>query len=241
MSRNFPFLRAGMVALLHLPATTSCDKLSALANKVGGKGSTPETPAVPVAAGERLAGGKVHHILEADYDRLVADPDRLVMVDFYADWCGPCRALAPTLATLAGENPDKLLILKINVDHARALAGRVGVNGIPDVRFFRGGKQIDTMVGAAPLEDVRRIVQAHLPANAPAPTAAAAPPPPSGPLGMVDKLKQAMTKKDEAATAAAAPAPAPVAEPAKPAIQPVKKNEEWLPQGMSKGKPPGTP
>lgn len=246
MRRITPLLRVGLVALLVLPATTSCDKLSALARKVRGNGTSPEATPVAVAPGERLPGGKVHHILENDFDRLVADPERLVMVDFYADWCGPCRALAPTLVTLAGENPEKLLILKVNVDHARALAGRVGVRGIPDIRFFRGGKQIDTMVGAAPLDDMRRIVQAHLPAKAPAPASPAPSPATSGPLGMVDKLKQAMTKKDGEATSQPPPnspstAPSAPAAPPQPAIQPVKKNDEWMPQGMSKGKPPGTP
>lgn len=240
MSRILTILRAGLVALVVLPAATSCDKISALAQKVRGKASTAEAAPSTAALGENLSGGKVHHILEGDYDRLVADPNRLILVDFYADWCPPCRALAPTLATLASENPEKLLVLKVNVDHAQALAARAGVRGIPDIRFFRDGKQIDTVVGATPLEDMRRIVQAHLPANAPA-AAPAATPAPAGPLDMVDKLKRAMTKKDEADSAPIAQAAQPPAAPAQPAIQPIKKGDEWMPQGMSKGKPPSQP
>lgn len=237
MSRISPILRAGLFALLVLPATTSCDKISALADKVRGKSPAPDATVATAAPGEKLAGGKAHHILEGDYDRLVADPDRLVLVDFYADWCGPCRALAPSLATLATENPERLLVLKVNVDSARSLASRLGVRGIPDIRFYRGGKQIDAMVGAAPLDDMRRIVQAHLPVKAPAPVAAA----PAAPVGMVDKLKQAITKRDEAAAPPPELATQPPPAPAQPPIQPVKKGDEWMPAGMSRDKAPSKP
>lgn len=237
MSRISQFLRAGLLALVVLPATTSCDKISALVDKVRGKGPAPEAAVATAAPGENLAGGKAHHILEGDYDRLVADPDRLVLVDFYADWCGPCRALAPTLATLSSENPDRLLVLKVNVDSARSLASRLGVRGIPDIRFYRGGKQIDAMVGAAPLDDMRRIVQAHLPVKASAPVVAA----PAAPAGMVEKLKQAITKKDEAAAPVSEQAAQPPPGPAQPPIQPVKKGDDWMPAGMSRDKAPSNP
>jgi thioredoxin 1 len=238
MSRISQILRAGLLGLLVLPATTSCDKISALAQRVRGKSPAPEATVATAAPGENLAGGKVHHILESDYDRLVADPDRLVLVDFYADWCGPCRALAPTLATLASENPERLLVIKVNVDGARSLASRLGVRGIPDIRFYRGGKQIDAMVGAAPLDDMRRIVQAHLPVKAPVPVAAA---PAAAPVGMVDKLKQAITKKDEAAAPPPEPASQPPPTPVEPPIQPVKKGDDWLPEGMTRDRAPERP
>jgi thioredoxin 1 len=237
MSRISPILRAGLLGLLALPATTSCDKITALADRVRGKSPAPEATTTPAAPGETLAGGKVHHILETDYDRLVADPDRLVLVDFYADWCGPCRTLAPSLATLAAENPDRLLVIKVNVDGARSLASRLGVRGIPDIRFYRGGKQIDAIVGALPLEDLRRIVQAHLPVKAPAPVAAA----PAAPVGMVDKLKQAITKKDEAAAPPPEQPVQPPPAPTEPPIQPIKKGDDWLPEGMTRDRAPGRP
>ncbi|MFM7180940.1 MAG: thioredoxin family protein [Verrucomicrobiales bacterium] len=178
----------------------------------------------PAAPGEKLAGGKAHYIQEADYARLV-------LVDFYADWCGPCRGLAPTLSTLASENPDRLLVIKVNVDGSRSLASRLGVQGIPDIRFYRGGKQIDSMVGAAPLEDMRRIVQAHLPAKEPDLVADA----PAAPVGMVNKLKQTFTKKEEAAAPPPTAAQVPSV-PAQPPIQPVKKGDDWLPEGMTRDK-----
>lgn len=230
MSRLSPIFRAGLLALLVVPFTTSCDKLSALADRVRGK--SPATEPQTVAGGTRLTGGKPHHISEADFNTLTADPDRLVLVDFYADWCAPCRVLAPILNTIAAENPERLLVLKVNVDHAQNLAKRLGVTSIPDLRFFRGGSQIDSMVGTPPVEDLRRIVQAHLPVAAPAAPAAPAP------VGMVEKLKDAVTKREQAATP---PPPAPPPGPAQPPIQPIKKGDDWMPAGMSKERPPTKP
>ena len=70
-----------------------------------------------------------------------------VLVDFYADWCGPCKKLGPALAELAKEHSDKLRVVKVNVDHNGELAKTYGVRGIPHMTLFRDGKAVDTQVG----------------------------------------------------------------------------------------------
>ncbi len=90
----------------------------------------------------------ITHVTTADeFKAEVLDAKGLVLVDFYADWCGPCKRLAPTLSSLAASQKDKVKIVKVNVDGASALAAAHGVSGIPDMRFFRDGTQVEQVVG----------------------------------------------------------------------------------------------
>ncbi|HCF96093.1 MAG TPA: thioredoxin [Verrucomicrobia bacterium] len=84
----------------------------------------------------------------AEFEAEVIASDLPVLVDFYADWCGPCRALAPSLANLAEEHQGRLKVVKVNVDQAGELARTHKVSSIPDLRLFIGGKEVDRMVGA---------------------------------------------------------------------------------------------
>lgn len=70
-----------------------------------------------------------------------------VIVDFWAEWCGPCRMLTPILEQLATEKPELVKIGKVNVDDSPELASQFGVRSIPMLAFFKGGKQVDTVVG----------------------------------------------------------------------------------------------
>lgn len=73
-----------------------------------------------------------------------------VLVDFWAPWCGPCRALAPTVAQIAEEYDGRIRVGKVNVDEEGELAEKYGISGIPAVLLFRGGEVLDTSVGVCP-------------------------------------------------------------------------------------------
>jgi thioredoxin 1 len=92
--------------------------------------------------------GTVYHADESNFDQLVLNSDVPVLVDFYADWCGPCRMLAPVLEELAKETSDARIV-KVNVDQAGQLASRYGIESIPSLKVFKDGKVVDEHVGLA--------------------------------------------------------------------------------------------
>ena len=84
-----------------------------------------------------------------NFDALLQD-EKLVIVDFWATWCGPCRMLSPILDEVEGEMPDKITVVKVNVDDADEIAGRYRIMSIPTLIFFKGGQAVDKTVGAMP-------------------------------------------------------------------------------------------
>lgn len=96
-----------------------------------------------------MAQGKILMLTDADFDAQVkAQP--LIVVDFWAEWCGPCRMVAPVLEELANEYGDRLAVGKVNVDENRQTAARFGIRSIPTLMFFRGGSRVDQVIGAHP-------------------------------------------------------------------------------------------
>jgi len=84
-----------------------------------------------------------------NFDALLQD-EKLVIVDFWATWCGPCRMLSPILDEVEAEMPDKITVVKVNVDDADEIAGRYRIMSIPTLIFFKGGQAVDKTVGAMP-------------------------------------------------------------------------------------------
>lgn len=92
----------------------------------------------------------VKEIQEAEFEREVIDSGLPVLVDVYAPWCGPCRALAPALEGVAKAYDGRLKVVKVNVDNAPRLAAQYRIRGVPSLLFFRGGQLVDTVVGLPP-------------------------------------------------------------------------------------------
>jgi thioredoxin 1 len=86
----------------------------------------------------------------------------LVLVDFWATWCGPCKAIAPLLDQLATEHAGKLRVTKLNVDENQGVTQRFNVRSIPSVLFFRDGRHVDTVVGAVPKATLQERITKHL-------------------------------------------------------------------------------
>lgn len=87
------------------------------------------------------------NINDADFEKEVLSADGPVMVDFWAEWCGPCKALSPIVDEVAGEIGDKVKIVKVNIDQNPEAPTKYGVRSIPTLIVFKGGKPVDTKVG----------------------------------------------------------------------------------------------
>lgn len=86
----------------------------------------------------------------------------LVLVDFYADWCGPCKMIAPVLEEVADEVDGKAKVVKVNVDDNQTTAARFGVMSIPTLIVFKDGQQVDKVVGFNPKEALVQLIEKHL-------------------------------------------------------------------------------
>ena len=96
-----------------------------------------------------------------DFEREVLQSDKLVIVDFWAEWCGPCKMIAPLLDEVARELPDKVKIVKVNVDHEQQLAQQYGIYNIPTLLFFKGGSVREQVVGTAAKKVLLEKINAH--------------------------------------------------------------------------------
>lgn len=104
--------------------------------------AVPSTAAIPKGEQASLQIGSVE-----EFERYVLNANKPVLVDFYADWCGPCRRLAPTIEQLAKEYEGRAVVSKLNVDQLGELAQRYGIQGIPAVLFFQDGEEVHRLVG----------------------------------------------------------------------------------------------
>lgn len=94
-----------------------------------------------------------------------ASKSQTVLVDFWAEWCGPCRMIAPTVAELATQYAGRLKVLKMNVDENINSPGRYNIRGIPTLLIFKGGQVAEQIVGALPKANIEKILERHVAAT----------------------------------------------------------------------------
>ena len=99
---------------------------------------------------KETAKGRVMHLKDGEFEAVVLKSDVPVLVDFYADWCGPCHAIAPTIEALSNEFDGKIKFVKVDVDANQEVASRYEIMSIPTVMLFENGKVEDSIVGAYP-------------------------------------------------------------------------------------------
>ena len=101
-------------------------------------------------------------LTETTFDETLAAADELLLVDFWAPWCGPCRAIAPVLEALERDYAGRLKVAKVNVDQEPALAGRYQIRSIPTMLLVKGGHVVDTVIGAVPRATLEAKIQKAL-------------------------------------------------------------------------------
>ena len=97
-----------------------------------------------------------------NFKREVLDADLPVLVDFWAEWCGPCRMVAPIIETIAKEYKGKLKVCKLNVDEAPETASDYGIMSIPTLLIFKKGKVVDKIIGALPKTELEAAIKHHI-------------------------------------------------------------------------------
>ena len=135
----------------------SCEKAHEIAGRLGKTEQKSESG----SPASTEAGSYVTTIQQGGYHAFRMQSGKVVVIDFYADWCGPCRQLSPILEKIVDEHGGRMVVGKVNVDQNRELASSEGVRGIPDVRIFRDGREVDRFVGLPAESEVRRRLEAH--------------------------------------------------------------------------------
>lgn len=108
-----------------------------------------------------MAGDKIVVLTKDNFDGYIAS-DKPVLVDFWASWCGPCRAVAPVMEELADEYDGKAVVGKVNVDNESDLSAKYRIMSIPTVMLFKGGQVVDKVVGARPKSDFSKLLDKNL-------------------------------------------------------------------------------
>jgi thioredoxin 1 len=105
---------------------------------------------------------KISNTTDAEFSNTVSESDKLVIVDMWAEWCGPCKMMEPVLEEIAEEFSDKLKVVKLNIDQNQDTPLKFSVMNIPTLIFFRDGKEVDRVIGAFPKKQLLNKIEPHL-------------------------------------------------------------------------------
>lgn len=107
-------------------------------------------------------GENIINVTDSTFESMVLKSEVPALVDFWASWCAPCRAIAPIVDEMAQEYAGRLRVVKVNVDDSPATPGKYGVRGIPTLILFKGGKVVDQLVGAVPKNQIKELIEKGL-------------------------------------------------------------------------------
>ena len=102
------------------------------------------------------------HTSDSQFASDVLQSEKPVLVDFWAEWCGPCKALAPKLDEIATEYGEKITVAKVDIDQNKETPTTYGVRGVPTLALFKGGEVVDQIVGNQPLDQIKALLDKHL-------------------------------------------------------------------------------
>ena len=112
--------------------------------------------------GTTMSSNKIVQVSDADFDQKVVKSQGLTIVDFWAEWCAPCRMIAPVLEELADDYSGKVTIAKLNVYENPRTAARFGIRSIPTLLLFKGGERVDQVIGAVPRSVIQTKIGTYL-------------------------------------------------------------------------------
>jgi thioredoxin 1 len=108
-----------------------------------------------------MASDKIQTLTDANFDSTITTSPKLIMVDFWAPWCGPCRRMEPTVDELATDYDGKIVVAKMNVDENPSTPMRFSIRGIPTVLLFKGGQIVEQVVGLADKDVFKKLIDKH--------------------------------------------------------------------------------
>jgi thioredoxin 1 len=109
-----------------------------------------------------MSSEKVVTITDAEFESSVLQSDKPVILDFWAEWCQPCKMLSPTVEAIADEYEEKIKVGKLNVDDNPNIATKYGIRGIPTLLFFKGGEVVQQMVGVKSKTEIKKVIDENL-------------------------------------------------------------------------------
>ena len=109
-----------------------------------------------------MSSDLIKHVSDASFESDVLRSDKPVLVDFWAEWCGPCKMVAPILDEIAGQYDGRLNVVKMNVDDNQQVPAKFGIRGIPTLMIFKAGELVATKVGALPKAQLTAFIDSHL-------------------------------------------------------------------------------
>jgi thioredoxin 1 len=109
-----------------------------------------------------MSGEMIKHVTDSSFQADVLEASQPVLVDYWAEWCGPCRMIAPLLEEIARDYGQKVQVAKMNVDENQQVPARFGIRGIPTLMLFKNGAPVATKVGALPKAQLTAFIDSHL-------------------------------------------------------------------------------